>query len=118
MTLGERLRGLREDHDLRQIDVAQQIKVLQASLSNYELDINQPDLSTLVKLANFYHVNIDYLLGNTDVKTSWKDYTEQVKLKDRVVSSGSLVENLNQLSIVDREHLVGIIESLAAKNKA
>ena len=75
MTLGERLRGLREDHDLRQIDVAQQIKVLQASLSNYELDINQPDLSTLVKLANFYHVNIDYLLGNTDVKTSWKDYT-------------------------------------------
>ena len=70
MTLGEKLKGLREDRDLKQIDVAQEINVLQASLSNYELDINQPDLSVLVKLANFYNVNIDYLLGNTDIKSS------------------------------------------------
>ena len=116
MTLGEKLKGLREDRDLKQIDVAQEINVLQASLSNYELDINQPDLSVLVKLANFYNVNIDYLLGNTDIKSSWKDYTEQIKLQNRTLSSGKLVEDFNRLTVQDREHLIAILESLASKS--
>ena len=114
VTLGEKLKGLREDRDLKQIDVAQEINVLQASLSNYELDINQPDLSVLVKLANFYNVNIDYLLGNTDIKSSWKDY----KLQNRTLSSGKLVEDFNRLTVQDREHLIAILESLASKSKS
>ena len=118
MTLGEKLKGLREDRDLKQIDVAQEINVLQASLSNYELDINHPDLSVLVKLANFYNVNIDYLLGNTDIKSSWKDYTEQIKLQNRTLSSGKLVEDFNRLTVQDREHLIAILESLASKSKS
>ena len=118
LTLGERLKGLREDLDLLQKNVAAELNISSNTLSNYERDERIPDHTTLIQLANIYHVNIDYLLGNTDIKTSWKNYTEQVELQDRVVSSGKLVEDLNQLSLADREHFVALLESLAQKSKA
>ena len=58
-----RLRDLREDLDLRQIDVAKATGIDQKTLSNYETGKTNPDSYSLIKLADFYQVTIDYLLG-------------------------------------------------------
>ena len=62
-----RIRDLREDMDLRQIDVAEATGLDQKTLSNYETGKTQPDARALVALADFFHVSIDYLIGRTEL---------------------------------------------------
>lgn len=61
-----RLRQLREDRDLRQIDVAQATGIDQKTLSNYETGKTNPDSYSLIKLADFYSTSIDYLVGRVN----------------------------------------------------
>lgn len=61
-----RIRGLREDSDLRQIDVAKATGIDQKTLSNYETGKTNPDSYALIKLADFFGVTIDYLVGRSD----------------------------------------------------
>ena len=62
-----RIKDLREDRDLRQLDVAQAVGIDQRSLSNYETGKTNPDSETVIKLAKFFGVTCDYLLGVSDV---------------------------------------------------
>ena len=68
-----RIRDLREDSDLRQIDVAQATGIDQKTLSNYETGKTQPDMNALIRLADFFHVSIDYLVGRSDFSIKNKD---------------------------------------------
>lgn len=61
-----RIRSLREDRDLRQIDVANATGIDQKTLSNYETGKTNPDSYALIKLADFFGVTIDYLVGRTN----------------------------------------------------
>lgn len=61
-----RIRELREDRDLRQIDVSEATGIDQKTLSNYETGRTNPDSWAIVKLAEFFGVTCDYLLGVTD----------------------------------------------------
>ena len=64
----ERIRGLREDKDLSQKEMAQILQVAQTTYSDYELGkINIP-IAILKALASFHKTSIDYLLDLTDEK--------------------------------------------------
>ena len=61
-----RIRDLREDRDLNQKQVAQYLNMSQTGYSKYEVGTNDIPTSVLIRLARFYNVSIDYLLGETD----------------------------------------------------
>ena len=66
-----RIRDLREDRDLSQTELAKLLDVHQTTYSDYELgNLNVP-IPVLHKLADFYLVSVDYLLGRTAVKTPY-----------------------------------------------
>lgn len=61
-----RIRDLREDHDLTQKQMGELLTCSQRVYSNYERgDIDIPT-SVLIRLADYYDVSVDYLLGRTD----------------------------------------------------
>ena len=62
----QRIRDLREDHDLKQINVAKILNMSQTGYSKYETGENDVPTHVLIALANYYNVSIDYLLGQTD----------------------------------------------------
>ncbi|MGE5605241.1 MAG: helix-turn-helix domain-containing protein [Bacteroidota bacterium] len=62
----DRLRKLRKERNLSQDDVGQSLNLGGRTIGNYESGERLPALDTLVKLADFYEVSIDYLLGRTD----------------------------------------------------
>lgn len=64
----ERIRNLREDNDLKQKELAQYLNVSQNTYSQYETGTIALSAETAVKLAEFYNVSVDYLLGLTDKK--------------------------------------------------
>ena len=61
-----RLRDLREDHDLTQSAIAQFLHLKQNTYSQYENGHRQIPLDALIKLADYYHTSVDYLLELTD----------------------------------------------------
>jgi transcriptional regulator with XRE-family HTH domain len=60
-----RIKDLREDLDMRQIDLAEATGIDQRTISNYETEKTYPDSLSLIKLADFFNVSIDYLLCRT-----------------------------------------------------
>lgn len=64
-----RLRTLREERELKQTTVAEEIGISRAMLSNYESG-KMPSLWNAIKLAQFYHVSLDYIFGLTAEKNS------------------------------------------------
>ena len=73
MAAYERIRELREDNDLRQIDVAKILKMSQTGYSKYETGENDIPTRVLIALARYYHVSTDYLLGLTNNPSSYSD---------------------------------------------
>ena len=66
--LQNRIRELREDNDLAQKYIASYLCVAQNTYSNYESGNREIPIAQLIRLADYYNVNLDYLLGRTDVR--------------------------------------------------
>lgn len=67
-----RLKDLREDNDLTQIELAKVLNISQRGYSHYETGNNDIPTEILIKLANYYDVSVDYILGRTNQKRSKK----------------------------------------------
>lgn len=61
-----RIRDLREDHDLKQKQLTELLNCSQQVYSNYELGQRDIPTDVLIKLALFYNVSVDYILGLTN----------------------------------------------------
>ncbi len=62
----KRIRDLREDHDLKQVNVAQILNMKQPQYARYESGKRDFPIDVIIKLAEFYDTSIDYLLGLTN----------------------------------------------------
>ena len=65
--LGARIKELRKEFGLSQVDLAQRMEVTKQTISNWENENIQPSVDMLVGLANVFNVTTDYLLGLDDV---------------------------------------------------
>ncbi len=64
----DRIRNLREDSDLTQAEIGEQINVPQRTYAYYERGERMIPPQVLIALAQFHQVSVDYLLGLTDQK--------------------------------------------------
>jgi transcriptional regulator with XRE-family HTH domain len=90
----QRLKALRENPYISQQKLADEIGVTKSTIGLYENGDNVPDAKTLYKIAKFFNVSGDYLLGLTDVKTN--NY-EVKKICNYVGLSDITVEHLHDL---------------------
>jgi transcriptional regulator with XRE-family HTH domain len=61
-----RLKELRKKRHLSQITLAMDLNMNQNSISRYENGEREADYATLIAIADYFHVSVDYLLGRTD----------------------------------------------------
>ncbi len=71
MKMNLRIRDLREDQDLKQKQIAEYLLCDQSLYSKYERGERELPLRLAVKLAEYYGVSMDYLVGLTDVRTPY-----------------------------------------------
>ena len=69
----ERLRQLRTARDLSQMEFSKQIGISKSSVNMYERGEREPGLETLEQIADYFNVDMDYLLGKSDIvsKSFW-----------------------------------------------
>lgn len=63
MTLNENIKHLRLARNLTQVDLAKALGVTKQSISNWENDNIQPSIDMLIRVAGFFSVSTDYILG-------------------------------------------------------
>lgn len=85
-----RIRELREDRDLRQIDVANATGIDQKTLSNYETGKTNPDSFSIIKLAEYFNVSTDYLLGASDY-----NFSDVEKVIDEISEIQARLKNIS-----------------------
>lgn len=95
----KKLRLLREANNLTQKQMANILSVTQKSISTYENGLTEPDISTMIKIADFFDVSLDYLLDRRTTKTETTKITVDISADElsalkRVVTR--LDEQLNQ----------------------
>ena len=61
-----RLRALRKQRKISQIKMAMDLGMTQNSISRYETGVREADYATLIAIADYFNVSIDYLLERTD----------------------------------------------------
>ena len=64
----QRIRDLREDHDMTQEQVAHILGTSQTMYARYERSASEMPIRHLISLSELYHVSTDYILGLTDKK--------------------------------------------------
>lgn len=76
MLFGDRLKMLREDKQMTQIELGNVLGIGNRVIAYYEANDRFPkDETTLVNIANFFQVSLDWLLGRTDIKSFKPDGT-------------------------------------------
>lgn len=68
----DRLRYLRKKCGYSQTAVAKELGYVYTTVSNYERGTNEPTISNLIRLAEYFDVSLDYLLGRIDCEDSFK----------------------------------------------
>lgn len=82
--ISKRLKSLREDKDMSQKDLANAIGVSPSTIGMYESDKRTPDSEMLNRIADFFQVSVDYLLGRTTEKTPpTREYNPELNQKDK-----------------------------------
>lgn len=76
-SLGDRIRQLRKEKKLTQTELGNNLTIGKSTVSQYENNINTPDIEMMTKIADFFDVSIDFLLARSDNRKNTKEYEQE-----------------------------------------
>ena len=116
--LSKRLKELRISNNLYQKDVAKKIGITESGYGYYEQGKRIPDSIMLNKLATLYKVTTDYLLGNTDIKSTTEQTLDR-ELQQLLNDPDTLVafKDFKNLSADDKQEIINFIKFKKQQNK-
>ena len=103
MEFSERLKKLRKQAQLTQVDVAEKLGISQPAYASWERGVKKPTQENLVKIAQVLNVSVDYLVGNLEEKSNELD---NIELLFRMNSKGLTEEEKE----VFRKELIEFME--------
>lgn len=113
--IAKTLINLREVNFLTQTDIAHHLHLSSSTISHYEKGITVPPTEIIFRLAEFYDVTTDYILGRCASKTNLND-TYALKLTNKM-TIGDAVEIMTKMNDAEREHLAYFTEVIGKSKK-
>lgn len=110
MEFSERLKNLRKQAHLTQVDVASKLGISQPAYASWERGIKKPTQENLVKIAQALNVSIDYLVGNSDEN-----------LKEEELGNVEFLFRMNSKGLTEEEKIIfkkELIEFMEERKKA
>ena len=101
------LRKLREEKGVTQKQLADIISVSQQSINKYENHNIEPDIDTLIKMADYFETSVDYIVGHSKIRRK----IEIVNSYDLNAEEAKLVEDYRKLSNKQRFSIALILEN-------
>lgn len=104
-----RIKQLREKRGLIQEILAAELGITQQMLSKYERDVTLIKVDILKKIATYFNVTTEYLLGVSDVK---RDLQRQMKMNETLDEYYDLIEIYKDLDSYDKEMIWSIMQTV------
>ena len=107
----KRLRELRQKSGLSQQQLADILVISQQSVNKYENHNVEPDIATLIAMADYFNTSVDYLIGNTDIDHLIETVTKFDLNKDEE----ALMKNYRNLAPNEKSVIQDLIKTIAEK---
>ncbi len=101
------LKALREEAAVSQKQLADAIGVSQQSINKYENHNIEPDIETMIRIANYFNTSVDYLIGHTSVRHK----IEQVTAYELNAEESSVVDAFRKLTKKQKSCISAVIDS-------
>lgn len=101
------LRLLRENHGISQQKLAEAIGLTQQSINKYENHKIEPDITTLMMIADFFHTSVDFLIGHSEAQAE----SEGVPIYRLTADEIRLVNQYRQLSLKEKDSIHLVMEN-------
>ena len=97
-----RLKELRNENNLTQKEIADMLNIARSTYNTYELDKNEISIENLKKLANFYNVTVDYLIGYEPTEHNMSVVNNALKFAQDIGLTDEKIKNLTpkQLNMI------------------
>ena len=103
----ENLKKLREEAGVSQKNLAEVIGVSQQSINKYENHNIEPDIGTLIRIADYFSTSVDYLIGHTDIRRKI-EAVHSYQLND---AERDLIDGFRKLNDKQKQSIALIIEN-------
>lgn len=121
----DRLIKLRENRQLNQTEVAKLLNIGAVTYNRYEKGEREPDHNMLIRLATFFNVSVDYLLGITDIPETIDTYIAKQKktgtqpaADEYSADERKIIDMYRQLSEKDKGKIEGRLEEMLDDEQA
>ena len=101
------LKKLRQESGVSQQRLADVILVSQQSVNKYENKDVEPDVSTLIKIAEYFDVSLDYLVGRTELR----EMADKDRMSDLSPDETKLVKEYRRLADKQKKCIIELLES-------
>lgn len=101
------LKELRVESNTTQKTLADSIGITQQSVNKYENHNIEPDISTLIKIADYFNTSVDYLIGHTDIK----NMIESVQPNDLNEDEQAMINRYRSLTKEQKKLIQLLMES-------
>lgn len=109
MTLGERIRRLRQERGWSQGQLAQKLMVHQKQISGYERSVHLPSTDLLIRIAEVFNVSLDYLAFDN------REDVHRVQIGDRELLQK--LEELDKFPEQDKATIKAVLDTFILKNR-
>lgn len=111
-SLGARIRSLREEKSISQLELAKILNIGNTTLSQYESDKRIPSDTVKKKIADYFNVSTDYLLGRSNIRNPYikKDSSETDEVDELEQEFEELKDKMKNISPSKRKKILKMIE--------
>ncbi len=117
MNYKNRIAALRKSRSLTQDDLSTTLGISRAALSHYEKGRREPDYDTLITIADFFKVSLDYIMGRTDDPLASLDpdtraFTDQLELSnDQLLEQFALTIDGKKLTPEESKRFIAFVRA-------
>lgn len=101
------LKSLRESHGISQQKLADAVGISQQSVNKYENHQTQPDIVTLIQIADFFHTSVDYLIGHSEAQAE----SEGVPVYRLTADELRLIDQYRRLTLKEKDSIHLVMEN-------
>ena len=118
MTLGKKLRFLRDRTDKNREEISKALNIKYSTYANYENDMRQPDLETIKIIAAYFNTSTDYLLGLTDDKKRTAELHEEKSSYGKMTDPiKKVVIKMEDLPLDYQEKILAMVNLITESNE-
>jgi len=97
-----RLKELRKNEGYTQDELSKKLKISRSGLSAYEIGEREPDFTTLERIADFFNVDMGYLLGETEIKRKYTFVDDENFINENALNKIMMTENKTMIEILNK----------------